>query len=52
MSNFTSLWIDKADSKSLLFQRVIDNPGLKVLEKNLGEFIDNGFTIIESAVSD
>ncbi|MEO8002780.1 MAG: phytanoyl-CoA dioxygenase family protein [Arenimonas sp.] len=52
MSKFASLWIDQADAKSVLGQRVRENADLKPLEKNLVEFIDNGFTIIESAVSE
>jgi phytanoyl-CoA hydroxylase len=51
MSNFACLWIDQVDAKSALAQRVLDNHEMKALEKNISEFIDNGFTIIESAVS-
>lgn len=51
MSQFASLWIDKADAKSVLSQRIQKNPGLKAIEKNLLGFIDNGFTVIEYAVS-
>lgn len=51
MSQFSSLWIDKADAKSVLSERIQQNPDLRVLEKNLIEFIDNGVTIFEYAVS-
>lgn len=51
MSKFASLWIDQADAKSVLCKRALDNSSIKVLQKNLEEFIDNGFTIIQSAVS-
>jgi len=34
-----------------MYQRILENPELNSLEKNLSEFIESGFTIIESAVS-
>lgn len=52
MSKFASLWIDQADAKSLLAMRALENDEIRSLRKNLDEFIDNGFTIIESAVSE